>query len=297
MNEPVLAVVLATLGRPEAVRRLLPRIREQAPTRSEIVVVDQSEPEVLRHTRRFVEGQGDPRITFLARDQPSLPLARNAGLAATTAEVVLFLDDDVTLGAGCFAAHLSRYRDPTVGGVVGRIFERRLVANAWRTTNRVGWDGRIRTRLDGPDPVEVETLKGANMSFRRLALEQAVPLGPFDDGYGGNALLEDADVSTHVRRCGWRLVYEPDATVLHDHAAEGGVRHATSDPRRLEAWRFHNTGRYVATHRPALAAAAVGATFAMLAVRHAIRWRSPAAVPSLMSSLVRGWMRTDVQGP
>ena len=46
-----------------------------------------------------------------------------------------------------------------MGGVVGRIVERELRPNARTTTNRVAAGGRIVTRLDGPLPVEVETLQ------------------------------------------------------------------------------------------------------------------------------------------
>ena len=137
-GRPAVAVVLATVGRPDAVARVIAQVLAQAPAASEVVVVDQSEPAVRDRTEAWIRGLDDPRTVVVHREPPGLPAARNEGIRRTSAPIVLFFDDDVTLHPGCIAAHLSRYRDPTVGGVVGRIEERRLTPNAWFTRNRVG---------------------------------------------------------------------------------------------------------------------------------------------------------------
>ncbi len=259
---------------------------EQLPRDAELIVVDQSEPAVRDATAGFIASLRDPRVRHLRRDPPGLPAARNVGVAASRGAVVLFLDDDVVLHRGCLAAHLCRYRDPTVGGVVGRIVERRLRPNAWRTTNAIGRGGRIHTNLEGPDRVDVATLKGANMSLRRAALLEA---GPFDEGFGGTALLEDADGSVRVRRCGWRLCYEPDAAVDHLHVASGGVR--VGDALATERWRFHNTARFARRHPDVVSAPRMALVFGAIALRRAVVWGEPRAVPVLLRSLVDGWMR------
>ena len=145
--------------------------------------------------------------------------------------------------------------------------------------------GRVRTRLDGPDPVDVATLKGANMSLRRAALQSA---GPFDVGFAGTALLEDADLSTRVRRAGWRLVYEPDAAVDHEHAPHGGVR-TRSDGLASSWWRLHNTARFVRRHGGRGAWPRLWATQSAIAVRDALRHRRPGAVWHLVGALTVGW--------
>lgn len=279
---PSVAIVLATLNRP-SVREVLAQVCGQAPHDAEIVVVDQSERDERDRTRRWAEERRDPRLRVLHVIRRSLPAARNTGLEATRAPLVLFLDDDVHLHAGCISAHLSRYRDSTVGGVVGRIVEERLRPNAWRTTNRVGPGGRVITRLDGPDPVLVHTLKGANMSFRRRALADA---GGFDPGFAGNALLEDADASLRVRKAGWRLVYEPEAAVDHHHEPSGGVR---DRPVSVDWWRFHNTARYVRRHRGAWGLPGLVVTHCALATQRAVRARHAGTAVTLLRALQQGW--------
>jgi GT2 family glycosyltransferase len=278
------SVIVATLDRAESVRRVLKEILAQAPPDAEVVAVDQSSPGDRLALVEWAEAQGDPRLYVLDQTEPGLPAARNAGVAATTGSVLIFFDDDVTLEPGCISAHLAAYTDPTVGGVVGRIREQRLRNNAPSPTCRIGRDGRTWVGLDGDDPGEVDTVKGANMSFRRAALDDA---GPFDEAYGGTALLEDADLSTRVRRAGWRLVYAPAAGVIHHHNPIGGVRIASAA--ETERWRFHNTGRFVARHRSAAAALPALATFSGIALERALRWGDPAAASRLVRAFVAGW--------
>lgn len=268
---PSLAVVVCTRNRPDRLRRVLADLREQPP--DELVVVDQSdEAAPLDGVRHVVD------------DDRGLPRARNLGLRHVHADVVLFLDDDVLLLPGCVEAHRRAYDDPRVGGVAGRILERSLRPNARRTTNRLDRAGRVRTNLEGHERGPIETVKGANMSFRRLALAE---VGGFDEGYAGTAFLEDADASTRVAGRGWTLVFEPDAAVVHLSEPTGGVR--TGDRLRTEWWRFHNTARFVRLHRGPVAAGPMTAVFGAVAVKRAVEWRRPTAIPTLMRALWEGW--------
>lgn len=275
---PSLAVVICTRNRPERLRRVLADLREQPP--DELVVIDQSdEPVPLGGVAHVVDaGRG-------------LPRARNLGLRHVRAEIVLFLDDDVLLLPGCVEAHRRAYEDPRVGGVVGRTLERSLRPNARRTTNRVDRAGRVRTRLDGLERGPIETLKGANMSFRRRAL---LAVGGFDEGYAGTAFLEDADASTRVAARGWALRFEPEAAVVHLSEPTGGVR--VGDRLETERWRFHNTGRFVRLHRRTAAALPMAAVFGAVALRRAIGWRRPDVVPVLLGALWRGWSEAGREG-
>ena len=282
-NVAELAVVIATLNRPAAVVDVLRDVLAQAPADTEIAVVDQSAPGASADIAREVDALGDGRIAHLRRG-PGLVEARNAGVRATSAPVVLFLDDDVRLSAGCLAGHLAAYVDPTVGGVVGGIEERVALPNVRRTQNRLDLGGRVRTNLSGGCAGPIQTLKGANMSFRRSALVQA---GPFDPAYRGTAFLEDADMSVRVATQGWSLRYEPRASVVHLSLPSGGVR--VGSEQETEYWRFRNTAYFMRRHRGGAAALPMALTFGAIAARRAMEWGTPGAVPRLLTGLVRGW--------
>jgi GT2 family glycosyltransferase len=281
-DAPPLSVVLATLGRPGPCAAVLRQVLAQLPPGGEVLVVDQSGPLQAEDLRAVVAS--DPRARWCPSAPPSLPRARNVGLAAARGAIVLFLDDDVVLHPGCLAAHLGAYDDPTVGGVAGRIVERRLRPNARRLRNDVGWDGRIRTRLDHPADGWVGTAKGANMSFRRAALAQ---VGGFDLGFAGTSLLEDADASARVVGAGWRIRFVAAAAVDHEHLSTGGVRRPPAEALR---WRFHNTARYLRRHRGLPGLLLATPTFAALAGRAAVAERR--AGPAI--DLARAWVRGAV---
>ena len=276
VGTPPLSVVVCTVDRSDELARLLPTLVPQGEALgAELLVVDQSDdPE---HAR--VRSACPPSVRILRRAVRSLPAARNAALATTSAPVVLFLDDDVVCAPGCLAAHLAPYADPTVGGVAGRIVERRLRANSATLRNDLGWDGRIRVRLDATGEGPIGSLKGAHMSVRRGAVEQ---VGGFDETWGGTALLEDADLSERLVRAGWRLVFAGRASVEHFHAATGGVRRA--DERETEWWRFHNTARFLRRYRGRRGLLLATPTWAAIAAARGARWRSPSAAGELMAA-------------
>lgn len=274
-------MVIPTLNRPESLAGVLLDLQRLAPADVEVVVVDQSPPEA---GVAELFGGLDGRFRHLPIAERGLPNARNVGIRATRAPVVLFLDDDVRLLPGAVEAHRRAYDDPRVGGVVGRIVERSARPNARRTVNRVAPGGRVVTNLWGTERVEVEVLKGANMSFRRAALDQ---VGGFDRNYRGTALLEDADVSERVRRAGWTLWFEPEAEVVHLSDPGGGVRQ--DGVHLTERWRFHNTGYFVRRHRGIAAAPRLWATFGAIALRRAVQWKDRGAARVLMAALGEGW--------
>lgn len=284
-----ITVIVATRNRGDAPVQVVRDVLAQS-IDAEVVVVDQSDPEARVASAAAFAALEAPGLRYVSSGTVGLPAARNEALAHASAPVVLFLDDDVRLLAGCLEAHLAAYADPWVGGVTGRIVERVVRPNAATTTNRLSLGGRVRTRLDGPTATELATTKGANMSFRRVALDSA---GPADAGFAGTAFLEDADWSTRVRRLGWTLRYEPAAAVIHLSLPAGGCR--ADDDAKREWWRFRNTAFFVRRHRPWTAPVVLG-TFGLVAARRAVEWRSPLAPARLVGALVAGW-RAGIADP
>jgi GT2 family glycosyltransferase len=273
-------VAICTRDRPDALRDVVADVLAQAPGDAQVLVVDQSEDPTA--TDAWFAGQRDPRLRRDVHAARGLPDARNHALALAVGRVVLFLDDDARLRPGCVSAHVAAYQDPGVGAVAGRIVERVVRPNATPGTCRIDAGGRARCNLDGGAARDVESLKGANMSFRRLAL---TGLGGFDPGYGGTALLEEADVAARLRAAGWRLRYAPDAAVDHLSLPSGGCR--APSVQDAEVARFQNTGRWVARHRP-WGVVPVVATYAAVAVKRAAEWGDPGAASRLMAALAQG---------
>ena len=278
-----LSVIIPTLNRPTQVVDVLNDLAAQLGRDDEVILVDQSTPDAFQEVSQWILNNPGP-IQHLHREKRGLPAARNAGIEASRGHWVLFLDDDVRLHSGCIQAHTEALADPDVGGVVGQIIETSLGANASTTANRVTRAGRVITNLTGNIAMPIQSLKGANMSFQRAAL---VAAGPFDVGFRGTSLLEDADMSLRVQNKGWSLRYEPRALVTHLSTPLGGVR--VDNLRNTERWRFHNAAYFVHKHGGGGAALPSLLTFAAIATKRTAQWRDPTALTFLLSGWYRGW--------
>lgn len=283
---PKLSIVIPTLNRPDYLWGTVRQLVWQGFADFEILVLDQSESEEAElAAARFGAECPDPRLRYIRLSTKGSPNAKNEGIALARGDVVLFLDDDVILLSPDFlAAHVACYDNPAVGGVGGRVVERRIVPNARRTVSYITWGGRTVENLMGTHPCPLRSVKGANMSFRASVFRQ---IGGFDRRYTGTALLEEADMSSRVIAAGWTLSFEPRAELLHLSASGGGQRRV-GGAETSEWFRFRNTGYYVMKHRGYLGLLPFFGTFAAIAASRAWRWRSPAALPTLARAAREG---------
>jgi GT2 family glycosyltransferase len=131
--------------------------------------------------------------------------ARNTGIAATTAPLVVTTDDDVRPRAGWLAALVAGLA-PADAGVGGPVV-------AHRPSTVLGRFADWRHPLDAQlDPRRTRYLVTANSLWRRAALDQ---VGPFDEGFlapGG----EELELCDRLLRAGWTLGWAPDAVVEHE---------------------------------------------------------------------------------
>lgn len=281
---PELSIAIPTLNRGklfhDTVRQLLgQRFRDW-----ELWIVDQSDTEQRARNEAFVRELADARIRYVHLATKGLPNARNEALARVTGRVVLFLDDDVILLRDDFLdVHVRAYEDPEVGGVTGRIVERTVRPNAKTTSAHLSPGGRTITNMWGTERTFLPSLKGANMSYRMEAVRQ---VGGFDRRYTGTALLEDTDYGYRVAAAGWKLLYDPEAELVHLSAPSGGVR--VEDALRAECWRFRSTAYFQLKHRGPARFPLFAATFGAIALKRAAEWRSPDAVRRLAEAVQEG---------
>jgi len=240
---PKVSVVVPTYRRERVLCDSLTYLLAQSYSDFEIVVVDQT-PDHEPATRRFLAVHAG-RLRYQLLPEPGLPRARNVGTELARGEVVLFVDDDIVpVDDQLVAAHARCYANPLVGGVAGRVLEP-IPTNAPAGQAYVNAYGRIVSNFSGTQPADVWTAKGANMSFRRRVLSE---VGPFDDRYAGNSILEETDYCYRVRSLGYDIRFEPSAAVHHLVAPTGGCRESSWLDSKY--WLFRNSALFYMKQKP-----------------------------------------------
>jgi GT2 family glycosyltransferase len=144
--------------------------------------------------------------------------ARNTGIAASTGEVVLFLDDDAVAEPDWVRHLLAPYRDPQVLGVGGAahpVWEQS--APGWWPAE-FGWVVGCSYRGQPVSTAPVRNLMGCNMSLRRTVLDA---VGGFNEGLGRGADdalgCEETELCIRAGRLipAGKFLFEPKAVVHH----------------------------------------------------------------------------------
>jgi glycosyltransferase involved in cell wall biosynthesis len=188
-------IAVCTRNRAEVLPQCLASLETQVaePGQIEVLVVDNGStdgtPDLVR---RWCE-QGEERRA-VTHSEVGLSGARNAALAASDRDVVLFVDDDALTPPTWARAHLQAYagddRAGTVGGPVGLTWP--AGCPDWVSDEVTMWYSALDKGDDaGPFPGDHGPY-GTNMSVRRTA---ALDVGGYDPGLGwcGGALLSGAE--------------------------------------------------------------------------------------------------------
>jgi len=263
-------VIVVSRHRPRELARCLAALTRQSHPRLELVLVADSD------SLSIMPELPAKRVMC---DVPNISVARNAGLALASGEVVLFIDDDALAEPEWASALTAPFADGRVHSATG--FTRGPDGLAWQVRaeriTRSGSSYEIEVpdlRLLGPeDGAPVSTL-GTNCAFRRSAL---VGIGGFDPAFAYH--LDESDVNMRLAKrfpAGLTAVV-PQAEVIHG-LAPGVSRAAIGVPHDL---------------------AAIGRSTALFAARHGggIDWLREEQRRRLLRHMVAGRLDPMRVGP
>lgn len=177
----------------------------------------------------------DPRLVCIRNNQ-NLGFAKacNIGIAADgESDYLFFVNPDCIVDKNALSKLLSCLKSSPKAGMVGPLLlnpdgteqagGRRSIPTPWRSFIRAFGLSKFSKLSPGifsdfllhrqplPErPIEIEAISGSCMLVRRAAIRD---IGVLDEGYFLHC--EDLDWCMRFRQKGWKIIFEPDARVIH----------------------------------------------------------------------------------
>lgn len=219
VTKTTITVIIPTYRRPKDLERCLEALKQQTrPVDELLVVVRDTDAETWAFLAQF-NPEGLPLRTVTVTF-PGQVAALNAGLDVAQGDIISITDDDAAPHPDWLERIEAHFlSDEGIGGVGGRdwvYFGTQLYDGLPRkVVGRVKWFGRVigNHHLGVGVPQEVDTLKGANMSYRQTAITGV----RFDKRLRGKGsqIHNDLAFCLALRRRGWKLIYDPMVAVDH----------------------------------------------------------------------------------
>lgn len=210
MSTPSFSVVVPTRNRPAQLARcLLSLARLNYPReRYEVVVVDDGGNTDTKSVVGRIEQE--LRTTCLRVPQGGPAAARNAGVAASSGELLAFTDDDCAADPEWLRRLAARF-SVMQGSVVGGKVMNALASNRYSSASQGLQDFLYRWYHEDRGG-ELRFFTTNNLALSRFDFDS---IGGFDETF--TFASEDRDLSDRAIGAGLSLVYAPDAIVHHAH--------------------------------------------------------------------------------
>ncbi len=225
-SEPAVSAILVLYNRAELTLQCLRSLAENEREHLEIIIADNASSDSTADLLDRLDGatiiRNSENIHFL--------MAANQAARSARGRYILFLNNDAQLLPGSLKAAIETMeREDSVGAVGGRII---LPDGSLQEAGSIIWnDGSCLGYGRGNDPFapmymfrrDVDYCSGAFFLTRR---ETFLGLGGFEEAYKP-FYYEETDFCLRLWDRGLRVVYEPDAAILHyEYASSASAGHA-----------------------------------------------------------------------
>jgi GT2 family glycosyltransferase len=219
---PLVSVVVINWNGKQHLPPCLDSLRGQTYPRVEVIVADNASTD---GSQALVREQY-PAVKLVALpENRGFTGGNNAGIEASTGEIVILLNNDTEVDAGWVVAVVDAFeRHPDAGMVASKmlLFDRRdtfhTAGDYYQLDGMPGNRGVWQQDTGQYDADEyVWGACGGAMAVRRGVLDR---VGLLDDDFFFSA--EDVDFAWRAQLAGFRCVYAPQAVVYHHLAATGG---------------------------------------------------------------------------
>lgn len=218
------SICIATV-RPTTLGAAVASIQAQTWTNWELVVVGQGPDRDIRSRLEEVS-QGDSRVCYIHLSERGLSRARNAGIAASTGDIIAMTDDDCEAHPEWIATLVRCFEtEPDVGLVGGALLKpdgvrRGVAACPALRPAEVLYD----PIASGRQAPRGWNWVGGNFAIRRDVAQQ---VGAFDEYLGAGTSFasgEDTDYKLRLEALGIKMRSTPRAVVYHTYGVRYGLQ-------------------------------------------------------------------------
>ncbi len=242
---PELSILVVLFNRAELTLQCLLSIGSEHLENAEIVLIDNASTDSTNLLLEKVTGAR----TFRNRENLYFVRAANQAARESRGKYILFLNNDTQLQPGCVSSALATIRtSDDIGAVGGKLI---FPDGTLQEAGAIIWkDGICAAYGRGDDPFapmymfrrDTDYCSAAFLLTRRDLFWE---LGGFDERYRP-AYYEDADYCMKLRQKGLRVLFDPDAALLHHEFASSASREEAIE---LET---RNRGVFSEIHRESL---------------------------------------------
>ena len=189
----------------------------------EILIIDQTPVHDSETSDLLHDLNSRRKIRWLKRERPSITKAMNFALTVARTDLVLFLDDDISVYPNLVNAHRESHMEyPDIWASVGQVVQ------PWQQPVAIHPPGRLSgLRRDFDFPFHstisgyVSNVMAGNLCVNRQLAQQ---IGGFDENYIGSAYRFETDFARRINEAGGRIRFCPEARIDHLRVNEGGTR-------------------------------------------------------------------------
>ena len=210
------SILVATCNRCDKLRSLLDTLKAKGVaglTETEVIVIDNNSNDATRQVVAEYTSLENPEFRYLLEKRPGKSRALNAGIREARGEILAFTDDDCVPDRGWVENILKEFdSDPELSILGGRVElydEMDLQQAILLSNDRIF----VRTVKEVCQP----TIIGANMAFRKTALNIARRVDPLLGPGTACKAAEDIDLLYRCLKKRLRMVYSPKVLVFHNH--------------------------------------------------------------------------------
>jgi len=220
-----ISVVIPTFNRGKVLLDTIDFLIAQSVQAHEIIIVDQTiYIDGCSTHKRLTELDQDGVITWVRREEPSIPKAMNHGLLLANSEYVLFLDDDINIDPLFLKAHRDTLNQHDCPAQVGQVLQpsqmpRRLPENY--QSNR-GVNADMEFVFSSNRAMYIKNCMAGNLCVHRAL---AIAIGGFDENFVGAAYRFETEFCRRLtRHTNKPFYFFTDAVLHHLQYASGGTR-------------------------------------------------------------------------